>query len=325
MTAIPIISLAALSHGAPSDAAAMDRLVEEVSAACRGPGFFLVTDHGVDTGLIARTFDASRAFFAAPEEEKAALSIERSPHNRGYVKLGGEKLDPASGKADGKEAFNIGLDLAADDPRVLAGEPFRGVNLWPEDPGFRATLLAYFDAVWALGLRLHRVFARDLDLPEDWFADKFDAPLATLRLLRYPADDGATGIGAGAHTDYGSVTLLATDGVAGLQIRPRDAKAYGRDWIDAPSVPGAFVVNIGDCLMRWTNDVYVSTPHRVLPPPKERLSIAFFLDPNPEAEITPLPSCVSAERPARYEPISGADYLRSRLDATYDHRKKGGS
>lgn len=321
--AIPVISLADL---AAPDRAARERLAAEIGAACRGPGFMIVTDHGVAPDLRANAFDAARAFFARPQAEKDALSIERSPHNRGYVRLGGERLDPASGAVDGKEAFNIGLDLAADDRRVLAGEPFRGVNLWPEEPAFRDATLAYFNAVWALGVRLHRAFALDLGLPdEDWFAPHFTAPMATLRLLRYPAAGGGSPIGAGAHTDYGSVTLLATDGVAGLQVRPRDAKRFGRDWIDAPNVLGGYVVNIGDCLMRWTNDVYVSTPHRVLAPPAERLSIAFFLDPNPDSEITPLASCVSAERPAAYPPISGADYLAARLNATYDHRKSGGN
>ncbi len=317
--AIPVISLADLDS---KDRAARERLAAEIGAACRGPGFMIVTDHGVPQGLRDGVFDAAKAFFAKPNAVKDALSIEHSPHNRGYVRLGGERLDPQSGAVDSKEAFNIGLDLPADDPRVLAGEPFRGVNLWPEDASFREATLAYFNAAWDLGVRLHRAFSIDLGLPdENWFAPHFTAPMATLRLLRYPAGGDSGEIGAGAHTDYGSVTLLATDGVAGLQVRPRDAKAYGRNWIDAPNVPGGLVVNIGDCLMRWTNDVYVSTPHRVLAPPAERLSIAFFLDPNPDSDITPLPSCVSAGRPAAYPPINGADYLAERLNATYDHRK----
>ncbi|HEY9344682.1 MAG TPA: 2OG-Fe(II) oxygenase family protein, partial [Inquilinus sp.] len=119
-------------------------------------------------------------------------------------------------------------------------------------------------------------------------------------------------------TDYGNVTILATDGVAGLQVRRRDGV-----WLDAPPVPGGFLCNIGDCLMRWTNDAYVSTPHRVQPPERERYSVAFFLDPNPEALVEALPGCVTADRPARYPPVLGADYLRSRLDATYAHRAPG--
>ncbi|TMV35589.1 isopenicillin N synthase family oxygenase, partial [Thioclava sp. BHET1] len=115
-------------------------------------------------------------------------------------------------------------------------------------------------------------------------------------------------LGAGAHTDYGALTLLMTDGIAGLQVKPR-----GRDWIDVPHLPGALTVNIGDCLMRWSNDLYISTPHRVQPPPRPRRSIAFFLDPNPDSLISALPGTGAPHYPA----MRGADYLRSRLDVTY--------
>ncbi|WP_372890948.1 isopenicillin N synthase family dioxygenase [Rhodosalinus sp.] len=285
-------------------------VAREIGAACRGPGFFLLTGHGIAPALIEAVFAQAARFFAAPEAEKVPLSILANPHNRGWAAEGAEALDPASGQADRKEAFNIGLDLAADDPRVLAGEPFRGVNLWPDQPGFREAMLAYYDAALALGVDLHRAFARDLKLPEDWFAPHFSAPMATLRLLSYPAAQGTPGeIGAGAHTDYGSVTLLLTDGEPGLQIRPR-----GAGWTGVPHLPGAVIVNIGDCLMRWTNDTYVSTPHRVLPPERARRSVAFFLDPDPEARIAPLPGTGAP----KYPPVTGAAYLRARLEATYE-------
>ena len=281
----------------------------ELGAACRDTGFFLVAGHGIPGDLRAEVFRQADAFFALPEAGKAPLSILRNPHNRGWAAEGSESLDDTSGQVDAKQAFNVGLDLAPDDPRVLAGAPFRGVNVWPDLPGFRDTMLAYFDAVWGLGVDLHRAVARDLGLPERYFAPHFDAPLATLRLLSYPPARGtANEIGAGAHTDYGSLTLLMTDGEAGLQVKPR-----GGDWTDVPHVPDTYVVNIGDCLMRWTNDIYVSTPHRVLPPKRARRSVAFFLDPNPESVIAALPGTGD---PA-YPPVTGADYLRSRLDATY--------
>jgi isopenicillin N synthase-like dioxygenase len=141
-------------------------------------------------------------------------------------------------------------------------------------------MLAYYDAVWKLGRRLHRAFAVDLGLPASFFEDKLDRPMATLRLLHYPpmpANPIAGQLGAGEHTDYGNLTLLATDGSGGLEVRTRAG-----DWIAAPTVEGALLCNIGDCLMRWTNDVYVSTPHRVVSRRgQERYSIAFFLDPTP--------------------------------------------
>ena len=312
MPTLPILDISSLHSPDLTDRRA---IAAALGAACRGPGFFLVTGHGIPPEVTRGLFDAARRFFAQPNGAKDALSIRRSPHNRGYVALSEEQLDPGK-PADRKEAFNIGLDLAANDPEVIAGVPFRGVNLWPDLPGFRTAVMAHFDAAWALGRTLHRGFALDLGAPEDFFEDKLDRPLATLRLLRYPAASGAEAdLGAGEHTDYGNVTVLATDGVPGLEVRRR-----GGGWEEVPNVPGAFICNIGDCLMRWTNGVYASTPHRVRAPAAERYSAAFFLDPNPDAIVEALPGCVSAENPARWPPVTGAAYLKERLDATYAHR-----
>lgn len=304
MTGIPVLDWRRFAGGTD-----MDGFTADLSAACRGTGFFLLRHHGIDHRLIEDVFGMADRFFALPEAEKARISIATNPHNRGWAAPGAERLDETSATADRKEAFNIGYDLPARDPRVLAGEPFRGANLWPQIPGFRDVLLRYYEAAQNLGLCLHMALARDLGLEDGWFDDKFTEPMATLRLLHYPPGTGTEGeMGAGAHTDYGSITLLLTDGEPGLQVRPR-----GGDWLDVPHVADAFVVNIGDCLMRWSNDIYVSTPHRVLPPARRRRSVAFFLDPNPDAVISALPGTGEAKYPA----ISGAEYLRARLDATY--------
>jgi isopenicillin N synthase-like dioxygenase len=257
-------------------------------------------------------FESARSLFAEPLARKDAISIRRSPHNRGYAGIASESLDQTH--ADNKEAFNVGLDLSPSDPEVIAGKPFRGVNLWPDTPGFRDVALRYFDAVLKLGRDLHLAIAADLGLPIRYFADKLDRPMATLRLLHYPPrETSASDIGAGTHTDYGSVTLLLTDDAGGLEVRRRDGV-----WIKAPPLPDAFVCNIGDCLMRWSNDIYVSTPHRVISPPgRDRYSVAFFLDPNPDALVECLPGCSTPAQPAKYPPILAADYLRQRLDATY--------
>jgi isopenicillin N synthase-like dioxygenase len=308
-SAIPIIDISPLLTGGDEG---LSKVAAEVGNACRGTGFFCIKGHGLEPGLKAEVFRQSAQFFALPDAVKRQTLFSATTGNRGYVPMKGEALDPTR-PADLKEAFNIGLELAADDPDIAAGARFRALNLWPELPEFRPVMLSYFNAVWSIGRQLHRAFAHDLGVAEDYFEDKLDRPLAVLRLLHYPprpAQVEAGQLGAGAHTDYGCITLLATDDAGGLEVQTRDGA-----WIKAPNVAGTLICNIGDCLMRWTNDIYSSTPHRVVnPPDRERYSVAFFLDPNPEAVVRCLPSIVE---PARYPPITGADYLQSRLDATY--------
>lgn len=314
MNDIPIISLAGLRS---VDTLKKQQVADALGRACREIGFFYVVDHGVSSELRQRVFEQSQRFFGMSDSEKAALSIKQSPHNRGYIALQDEKLNPEQG-ADHKEAFNIGVDLATDHPDVIAGKPFRGVNYWPSLPGWKSDMLAYFDACRELGRLIHRGFSLDLGLREQHFDQYLKDPIATLRLLHYPASQTGSDrvdAGAGAHTDYGNITLLATDGVAGLQVATRNG-----DWIDAPVVENAFVCNIGDCLMRWTNDTYVSTPHRVRAPTNERYSVAFFLEVDPDALVDS--RSLFPSQPPKYPAITCAEYLASRLNATYDHRSK---
>ncbi|MCU4653090.1 isopenicillin N synthase family oxygenase [Roseibacterium sp. SDUM158016] len=302
---IPVLDFTRFSEGTDREG-----FVADLGAAARGPGFFLLKGHGIDEALRAAVFSQADRFFSLPMAEKEAVSILKTPHYRGWAHDGLESLDENSGQKDRKESFNIGFDLSPGDPRVIAGEPFRGVNQWPDLPGFRDTMLAYYDAALDLGIRLSRAIALDLGLPEDYFDCAFIEPLAALRVLHYPPGTGAEGeIGAGAHSDYGVVTLLMTDGEPGLQVKPR-----GGDWMDVPSVEGAYVVNIGDCLMRWTNDIYVSTPHRVLPPKRQRRSVAMFVEANPDVMVEALPGTGAPKYPA----VRAADYLMSRLNATYN-------
>ena len=298
---IPLIDIAPL---ASHDAAVRRAVAAQIGIACREVGFFVITGHGVPASSIDATFAESARLFAQPADFKRAMAIDRLGSNRGYVGLGVEALDEKTA-ADHKEAFNL----------IWTDGTTRPDNVWPALPGFRDTVQRYFDDVLAVGARLHQAFALDLGLPEHFFADKIDRPMATLRLLHYPVPaqampDGQ--IGAGTHTDYGNVTLLATDGVAGLQVQRRDGV-----WLDAPALHGAFICNIGDCLMRWTNDLYVSTPHRVLKPAAERYSIALFVDPNPDALVSAIASCVPAGESPRYAPVTTHDYLQQRFAATY--------
>ncbi len=304
---LPVIDIAPLLSTDESERRAV---AASLGQACREVGFFYVTGHGIGEHTMQAMFGASRAFFALPIEDKRRLAHSRIGNNRGYVELGLERLD-ADAAPDRKEAFNIGLELPPAHP--ARAQPFRGDNAWPDLPDFRGLMLSYYEACLSLGTLIHRGLALDLDLPEHFFDSALDLPMATLRLLHYPtstADKSAPG--AGTHTDYGNLTILSVDGVAGLQVQRRDGA-----WLDAPHIPGSFVCNIGDCLMRWSNDVYVSTPHRVSQPASERYSIAFFLDPNPDAAVVPV--LTAPDMVARYPSITGADFLRSRLDPTYGH------
>jgi isopenicillin N synthase-like dioxygenase len=310
MRTIPIVDVSALTE---SNASAKASVAAALGAACREVGFFYVAGHGIPQAVVADVFAAARQFFDQPLARKLRLSIRHSAHNRGYVGLSDEKLDPDAGE-DRKEAFNIGLELPVDPADIKANRPFRGSNVWPYNGSWRKVTLEYFNRCWALGRTLHRAFCLDLGIPESYFEDKLDVPLAVLRLLHYPARSGVAdpALGAGEHTDYGNVTILATDAVGGLQVRDRTGV-----WMDAPTIPGTFLCNIGDCLMRWTNDVYVSTAHRVVVPERDRYSVAFFLDPNPDALVEPI--CAQGEHP-KYSPITAEAYIRERLDATYSHR-----
>jgi isopenicillin N synthase-like dioxygenase len=307
---IPVIDVTSLLTGrAPGERA----VAQAVGHACRDIGFFYVVGHGIPEAILVDVFLKAADFFSAPATVREAVRYTGTAGNRGYVALGGETLDPGT-LPDLKECFNIGLELPDGDPDLLAGKPFRHRNPWPAVPGFRETMLDYFGRVHGLGRDLHRAFALDLGIDRLFFDDKLDRPMAVLRLLHYPASPPplpAGWMGAGEHTDYGNLTLLATDGVGGLEVRTRAG-----DWIEAPVMPGALICNIGDCLMRWTNEIYVSTPHRVASPARDRYSVAFFLDPNPEAVVACLPTCLRGGA-AKYPPVLAADYLRSRLEPTY--------
>lgn len=304
-----------------TSASAGDRreAVAILGTACRETGFFCVSGHGIGAASRTTLFEASRRFFSLPMVQKRRLSISLSPHNRGYVEMEAERLN-ADAPPDRKEAFNIGLELEPTHPEILAQRPLRGVNLWPDIPGWRDTMLDYYDRCFKIGQVLHRGISIDLGLAEDYFDPRIAMPAAVLRLLHYPAREPqvtspATGQpGAGEHTDYGNITLLATDGVAGLEVRQLDGT-----WVEVADTKDLLLCNIGDCLMRWTNDRYRSTPHRVRIPDAERYSIAFFLDPNPDAIVAPV--MASPNETSRYPPISVRDYLLGRLDATYEHRQ----
>ncbi len=314
--AIPLIDLST-----PDEAAT----AVSIDAACRDAGFFYVAGHGVEAARTAGMFGVMQGFFAAPGEFKQRYHISRShPHQRGYVPLYEENLGEEAA-ADCKESFDLGVDLAADHPDVVAGKPFSAPNVWPDMAGFRETVAAWHADMVRLGDRLVRLTALGLGLDADYFDGAMADPVANLRLLHYPPRPGNTAgdtdlVGCGAHTDYGFLTILAQDDVGGLEIEAEDGT-----WLAVPPRDGCFVVNLGDLLTRWTAGLYRARRHRVCGAGlRDRYSIPFFLDPSVDAVIETVPTC--RDRPgADAAPVSAGAFLQSRFDETFNYREKTGN
>ncbi len=312
---IPLIDLTgALQFGAGRSA----EVAAELRQACMGPGFFYVRNHGVPQALIARQFALVQQFFDLPLAGKEAISLHKSPSMRGYESLGGQTLD-AGARPDLKESFYCGLDYAADHPYVQRGYHSYGRNQWPEElPELATHSRAYIAAMQQLALRLMQLLALSLDLPEDYFDHTHASPMLTLRLLRYPPHPeraDALTFGAGEHTDWGAITLLAQDRHGGLEV-----KLPSGEWAAATPVEGALVVNLGDMIPRWTNGLYRSNPHRVRNVHSggaQRHSIPFFYTPDYEAQVVPVPTCVPAGEVPRYEPCTVGEHLQAMYRKTY--------
>ena len=283
------------------------RVADEVRRASLDKGFFYIENHGVPDRLIEAVLGESRNFFASPLIDRLAVGRSHSFCGRGFEPIGGQDL-ARIGAPDLKEAFDLGVELALDDRRVLAGTENCGPNQWPRGlPSFRPAMEDYFQAMLELAVRLMRVVALSLDLAEDYFEAFFHEPVALLRLLHYPQQPAKPypgEKGCGAHTDWGAITLLLQDDAGGLQIRD---PIHG--WLHAPPRAGTFIVNLGDLIARWTNDRYRSTEHRVINlSGRDRFSVPFFFDGNPDYVVTCLPGCSSGADPAKYSPVTVAGH-----------------
>ncbi len=284
------------------------KVAADVGAACGELGFLTVVGHGVEDDVVERTASAARAFFDLPEAEKrAAAEGDMTPGLPAYRPLRSESLAASLGRrapGDLKESLDWGPGVA-------------GYG-WPQrPPELRVAFEEYFVTLSELGARLRGLFARALGLPDDWFDDAFRGHSSSMRAVNYPPLDGALEPGqlrAGAHTDYGCMTILRTeDAPGGLQVQTPDGR-----WLDVRPVAGSFVVNLGDMMARWTNDRWPATLHRVSIPPADRAAasrrqtIVFFHDPRPDAVIDCIPSCADPHYPPRYEPVTALEHVQSK-------------
>eukprot|EP00899_Mesostigma_viride_P014331 jgi/Mesvir1/2289/Mv19327-RA.1 len=283
---------------------------------CKEHGFFYLDGHGVPLTLMDAVLAASRKLFDLPKEDKFGLLADAN--NRGYTPMEEETLDPLNQrKGDTKEGYYIGKEVPAGSP--AASKPLHGPNKWPPPellPGWRETMEEYLAAVRSVAMRLTLWLGDALGLPSNFFGAEgfFDDPMVFLRLLHYSdersaPEDGV--LGAGAHSDYGMLTLLLTDDIPGLQIYmgPRDDAQYKQGWIDVPPRRGLFVVNLGDMLERWSNGIFKSTLHRVVNiSGRERYSIPFFFEPNFEAVVECLPTCCGPDNPPNLPILNNLPY-----------------
>jgi isopenicillin N synthase-like dioxygenase len=291
--------------------------IEEVGHALRdafvGSGFCYVRNHGVPEGVISAARESALEFFRLPLEEKLKAKPKQSI--RGFNAIGRTTMQYAEAP-DYKEFFQIGLDLSADDPDVVAGQPLRGPNQWPEGrPQFRDAFSTYFDEIASCGQTLLSAVAVSLGISPTFFEDKYRKPLQRTQAVYYPphpTDHSGELYGVAPHTDYGCVTLLWQDDVGGLEVLHRSG-----EWVSATPIPGTLVINIGDLLHRWSNDRYLSSPHRVTNRSgRERLSIATFYDPDFTAVVDPRDLEIPSGDVSRHVPVSAGDYIMGRINAS---------
>ena len=288
----PVIDLSPLVNEAPN----REEVIQAIDQACREWGFFIVTGHGVDPALVDTLLQLCSKFFALPEEEKARIAMPLSGSAwRGWFPLGGELT---SGVADHKEGIYFGTECS---PEQAHGRPMHGPNMFPEVPELLgATVRRYLEELTSLGHLL--ICALDDALGANGqLRHLTEDPLILFRAFIYPPH--RDGWGVGEHTDYGLLTLLATDGHPGLQVR------VGEQWISVDPVPNSFVCNLGDMLERATGGRYRSTPHRVRNLANtSRISLPFFFDPGWESRVMPL------DHPAEAATSSAHQTLPSRWD-----------
>lgn len=290
-------------------------VADRIGIACRDVGFFYIRNHGVAGPLVEKVFKAAEEFFLLPVAEKRRIDVLNSPAYRGYVPLYAESVSGLIPNL--RECFDIGNEFGPDYPHADEDLPLHGRNQWPARPaGLRPALEAYWSEMMRLANQLMGAMALSLGLDESYFDQSINWPLAQIRLNHYPPQtkhlDGSE-MGIDEHSDYGCLTILAQDDVGGLEVK----NAAGT-WIHAPPIPGTFIINLGQQMQRWTNDLFKATMHRAVNASgRERYSIPFFFDANWDARIECLPTCRSAANPAKYPPVMAGPALHEIFLSAY--------
>ncbi len=306
---LPVIDFSPFLTG---DAISQHAVAEQILAASKEWGFFYLSNFGLTEEQVAQAFALSARFFALPEAEKLKVAWQNAQSNQGYIAVKRETLDPSTAP-DLKEAYNIATaSLGSDDDQVYYPKVY---------PEFKHQITDFVNQCTQVADLVLKAFAISLKQPADFFVEAHDKCQHTFRLLHYPAmptgfkpEDSQNR--AGAHTDYGSITLLFQDSVGGLEVKSRNG-----GWVKATPIPGTIIINTGDLMQQWTNDVFLSNPHRVRQPEdslhKDRYSIAYFCSPNNEKVIRCIDTCQSETQPAKYPPVTTSEYMISRLNRTY--------
>lgn len=292
---IPVLDAAKISAGEAQTLETLRRGAFEV-------GFLKVTNTAITPARMRLVLAAYAAFFDLPEAEKRAVDMSVTGSNRGWGAPMSEQVDPDA-NPDYKQVFDCGFALPGSELSVYAP------NLWPARPeGFREVIEAYYRDARTVAMDLLRGIAQGIGEDRAFFDDKFDAPMALLRGNYYPPRPdwaGEKDFGIAAHTDYGCLTLLGTDGVPGLEVLTRDDQ-----WHAVNAQPGEFVINFGEMLEMWTRGRVKATLHRVRGSAEARISVPLFFNPNFDTNVAPLGSD---------ELIRAGDHLSKRFNETYRH------
>jgi isopenicillin N synthase-like dioxygenase len=313
---IPVIDVGDFLSG---DVGALEQFAVDLRAIQESLGFYCIVNHGVDQGLIDDSFDRIAELFALEDEAKMKYRVDF--HHQGFIPnksliLRWSKI-AKNEKKDLNEAWAIMRERAADDPKVTANMRHRNLNQWPDElPEFRNTLLEYQKNMAILAGRMLPAYARALDLPSDHFDDKFSHPEYYIRCAWYPPVEPEEGqFSLSPHSDHSSMTYLPLMDVAGLQVMAPSGK-----WMEIEPLRGAIVVNTGEFFNRWTNGRFIATPHRVVPPVKDRYALTFFYNCNDETVANPFPSCITPGETPKYDPMSFHDFFVTYMDGNYIYR-----